>query len=240
MSDYQYIGDELTIFEHAVRWKAYFRSKISVHIVGDVLEVGAGIGATSAVLCDGRQESWTGLEPDEALANQAQQRYEKTQLPVRHRLIVGTIESLPQEPTYDTILYIDVLEHIEQHHQELANAAKLLKPGGKVIVLAPAHQYLFSEFDAQVGHFRRYSATSLAAAAPSSLQAVKVFYLDSVGMLASLANRLLLRSGEPTISQIRFWDSVLVPISRLLDPLLMRRLGKSVVGIWTRPSTSSL
>jgi hypothetical protein len=65
------------------------------------------------------------------------------------------------------------------------------------------------------------------------LRPVEAFYLDAVGMAASMANRLLLRASMPTQGQILFWDRVLVPASRVIDPLLARSVGKSVVAIWT-------
>jgi len=52
-------------------------------------------------------------------------------------------------------------------------------------------------------------------------------------MAASLANRLLLRASTPTDGQIKFWDRMLVPVSRVIDPVLARSFGKSVVAIWT-------
>ena len=52
-------------------------------------------------------------------------------------------------------------------------------------------------------------------------------------MAASLANRLLLRASMPTDGQIKFWDRILVPVSRVIDPVLARSVGKSVVAIWT-------
>ena len=106
--------------------------------------------------------------------------------------------SLPSEDRFDTILYVDVLEHIEDDRGELAGAAARLRTGGHVVVLAPAHQALYSPFDKAIGHFRRYSHRSLLAAAPSTLQPVAAYYLDAVGMAASLANRLLLRASMPS------------------------------------------
>jgi hypothetical protein len=104
-------------------------------------------------------------------------------------------------------------------------------------VLAPAHQWLFSRFDQSIGHYRRYSAAMLARVTPPPLQLATAFYMDSVGMLASLANRLLLREAYPTLGQIRFWDSTLVRLSRLLDPCAGFRLGKTVIGIFVAPGT---
>ena len=54
---YSYVGNELELFAEAVHWKRYFRSAIADRLVGDVLEVGAGIGETARHLLDGRQRS---------------------------------------------------------------------------------------------------------------------------------------------------------------------------------------
>jgi hypothetical protein len=101
-------------------------------------------------------------------------------------------------------------------------------------VLAPAHQWLFTAFDAAIGHRRRYTRATLAAAAPADLIPVVSRYLDSTGLLVSAANRLLLRSAKPTPSQIALWDSVFVRCSQLIDPLISHSIGKSVLGVWRR------
>ena len=89
-----------------------------------------------------------------------------------------------------------MLEHIEDDAAEVRRAAEALAPGGHLLALSPAQPWLFSPFDAEIGHFRRYTKKSFAALAPPGLTAVKLVYLDSVGMAASLANRLLLRSSR--------------------------------------------
>ena len=228
-----YIGNELEIFQHATNWKTYYGRAISPYLIGDVLEVGAGLGATSRFLCDGRQRTWTCLEPDPALLGQLNERLAANPLPSSVRALCGTVEALAAHERFDAILYIDVLEHIEDDVAELRRSAARLRPGGHIIVLSPAHQSLYSEFDKEIGHFRRYTKASLLAAAPPVLRTVEAFYLDSVGMAASLANRLLLRASMPTQGQIIFWDRVLVPVSRVIDPIFARRVGKSVVAIWT-------
>ncbi|HLJ06446.1 MAG TPA: hypothetical protein VKT26_09245 [Acetobacteraceae bacterium] len=75
----------------------------------------------------------------------------------------------------------------------------------------------------------------LKALTPVDHRLSRLFMLDSVGFLASLANRLILRSAMPTMTQITTWDPATVPLSRLLDPLLGYRFGKSVVAIWQAP-----
>lgn len=226
-SPFQYEGSELDLFEKARNWKAYWREHIRGFVRGNVLEVGAGIGANTLTLADLDYQSWTCLEPDAALAA-------RVTLPPggRHQAAVGTIDDLPADARFDSILYIDVLEHIEDDRAEMARAAARLNPGGTIIVLAPAHPFLFTPFDAAIGHFRRYTRASLAAAAPRDLRIEKLKYLDSAGVLAVAANLLLLKSSTPTARQILIWDRFLVPLSRMMDPLLVGRVGKSVLAVW--------
>ena len=100
--------------------------------------------------------------------------------------------------------------------------------------LAPAHQWLFTPFDQAIGHFRRYNKKMIRAITPASLRCVTLRYLDSVGMLASLGNRFLLRRSMPTSRQLALWDRVMVPLSRGLDQLLRYTVGKSILAVWEK------
>jgi len=139
-----------------------------------------------------------------------------------------------QEATYSTILYLDVLEHVSDDRGQLSAAAALLSSARYLIVLVPAHQFLYSAFDQAIGHYRRYSPTSLAGLEPPHCRLVLMRSLDSVGLLASLANAFLLRQSPPTSGQIHSWDRLLVPLSRYVDPVLGYRVGKSILAIWQR------
>lgn len=232
MSNGTYVGTELELFARAHGWKSYYGSMIARYIHGDVLEVGAGIGGTTTVLFTPKVRSWLCLEPDAALATQLESATERLGGETSPSVRVGYLEDLPANMLFDCILYIDVLEHIRDDREQLAHAAEHLRPGGRIVVLSPAHEFLFSEFDRQIGHFRRYNRRSLAAAKPPGVAEESWFYLDSVGTILSLANRLLLRSDQPTVGQIRLWDRCVIPISRLIDPLLGHRVGKSIVMVW--------
>ena len=232
--EFSYVGGELELFAHAANWKRYWSGKFAKYLQGDVLEAGAGIGVNTVLLRTQTQGRWTCLEPDAKLVVELKSTLARHHFETFCRIITGTIADIPAGDQFDTIIYVDVLEHIPDDRVELERAAAHLKTGGKVIVLSPAHQWLFSEFDKSIGHCRRYSRRTLLAATPPGLRPVKCFYLDSCGLFASLANRLLLRQSLPTLEQILFWDRAIVPISRLLDPLLFFRVGKSVVGVWQR------
>jgi len=230
-----YKGSELELFAGAANWKKYLKTELSPYLGETVLEVGAGLGGTTAFLCGEPARRWVCLEPDTGLAAELVSRIAGKTLPATCEALNGTIADLGPGDRFDTILYVDVLEHISDDAAELRRAAQRLRPGGRLIVLSPAHQKLFSEFDREIGHFRRYSRNSLAALKPEGLETRRLDYLDSAGLLASSANRLLLRRALPTPEQIALWDRLLVPASRLLDPLLRYRLGKSVLAVWARP-----
>jgi 2-polyprenyl-3-methyl-5-hydroxy-6-metoxy-1,4-benzoquinol methylase len=226
-----YVGSELETFRAAVNWKAYLGSLMTPYVRGAVLEVGAGIGSTTEVLFTASVTTWICLEPDPELAGAIDTKIKEGVLPDWVRVQVGTIQGL-EEAAFDTILYVDVLEHIEDDRGELERAAARLRPGGHLLVLAPSHQWLFSPFDSAIGHFRRYTKRGLRELSPPGLRLVRLRYLDSVGLLASAANRFLLRSSSPSLGQIRFWDRFLVRGSRTIDPLLAYSVGKSVLGVW--------
>jgi hypothetical protein len=199
--------------------------------------VGAGLGANTAVMktSAGPVRSWVALEPDPELAGRL--KVALSAAPVTAECIprIGTTHNFDAAPQFDSLLYIDVLEHIEQDREELERAATLLRPGGYIVVLAPAHQWLHTPFDEVIGHFRRYNKASLKACSPALCQLVVLHYLDSIGMLALMGNRLFLQRSQPSLRQILFWDRGLVPFSKLVDRLVFHSLGKSILAIWRKP-----
>ncbi|MFZ0678151.1 class I SAM-dependent methyltransferase [Candidatus Binatus sp.] len=232
MSDFAYVGSELNLFAGATTWKSYVHFHLRPYLSGDILEVGAGIGASTATFNDGTQRRWVCLEPDRDLADRI-----KSDLPAQLtncEVVVGTLSDLGPGDQFDSILYMDVLEHIEADAAELARAASHLRPNGFLAILSPAFPWLFTPFDAAIGHYRRYTKNSLRSIAPKGLREVKCIYLDSAGLLASLGNKLFLRSPIPSKAQIQFWDRAMVPISRYADRALNHAIGKSILGVWQK------
>lgn len=234
MSEYQYVGSELEVFARAQRWKRYLAAQMERFVFGDVLEVGAGIGAITQSLAHLPRRTWTCLEPDAALVQRLKASVQALPQLAGISVRIGTLRDLPPDKNYDCILYVDVLEHIEDDHAEFAAATQLLRSGGHLILLCPAHQWLYTPFDQAIGHYRRYDRRGFKSLRAPSATMVRLRYLDSVGLAASVANRLVLRSASPTEAQVLFWDRALVRTSVVLDPLLGYRIGKSILGIWRR------
>jgi SAM-dependent methyltransferase len=233
-SETHYVGGELDLFFLATNWKRYIKAEIGKYLVGHVLEVGAGIGGTTAALHDGTAQRWVCLEPDFANANRLQALIAARGCQATTSVIVGCLRALAGRPSFDCVLYVDVLEHIDDDRLQVAEAAKLVRPGGHIVVLSPAHQWLFSEFDRTIGHLRRYNKQHLRSLMPAGWVEAKTVYLDSVGVLLSLGNVLALRQSIPSRLQISLWDRLCVPLSRIVDRILFGTFGKSVLGVWCK------
>ena len=234
MNDFTYSGSELELFANAHKWKRYWAKQVRPYLGQRVFDVGAGLGENFKLLWQ-PDASWICIDPDEALAAKIHKTASEMPEPRKCNILHGQLATLSSDEMADTILYIDVLEHIKDDRAELEQAFMHLKAGGYLVVLAPAYQWLFSPFDEAVGHFRRYNAKTLRSIAPNGLTLKKLHYLDSAGLFASAANKLILKSSTPTHSQIAFWDRALIPLSRLLDKLIAHRAGKSILAVWQKP-----
>ena len=231
-----YPGTELEMFSKAVNWKKYLSSFIKPHIRGKVLEAGAGLGFTTGWLKHGHEQEWVLLEPDPGMAALLTQKVNRDPAWTHCSVLNGTIGDIAPGRFFDTIIYIDVLEHIQDDKEEIRMAANRLNAGGKLIILSPAYQFLFSPFDKAIGHFRRYSRKRLTSVAGAFLEIESIRYLDTAGLLSSLGNKLILKQQYPTQRQVAFWDKFFVPVSRILDKFFFYSFGKSILGIWIRTS----
>jgi SAM-dependent methyltransferase len=230
--DYQ--GSELELFEKAANWKRYWSSKVRPYIAGNVIEVGAGLGTSTEYLCERLEARWICLDPDTRFASHLANRISAGELPACCQARCGVLADLDPNDRVDTILYIDVLEHIDGDEAEMHLAATFLNPGGRIIVLAPAFNWLYSPFDKAIGHVRRYSKMDANRLTAPNLTLERTFYLDSIGIFASLMNRLILRAAGPTAKQIKLWDSAMVPISVHVDKLFGYCFGKTIIMVWRK------
>lgn len=232
-----YIGGELDLFSLATNWKRYVNAAIRKYLIGDVLEVGAGIGSTTAAMHDSTAHRWICLEPDLCNAKRLKKNTIEQLGFKKTHVIAGSLDALAKRPIFDCILYMDVLEHIHHDRDQILAAAQLVRGGGHIVVLSPAHQWLFSEFDKSIGHLRRYNKKLLRSLMPSGWIQVKMAYFDSVGALLSLGNAVGLQQAMPSPWQIAIWDRFCIPISRIMDSVLREKCGRSVLAVWRKPDT---
>src|SRR5215470_4171807 len=109
----EYIGSELALFAEATNWRTYWQRQVSDFLGRRVLEVGAGIGSVTRSLCGPDVTRWVALEPDPEMAARLGQEVRDGRLPATCEVRCATTDDLAADERFDTALYIDVLEHIE-------------------------------------------------------------------------------------------------------------------------------
>ena len=229
-----YESSDLEVFAKATNWKTYWSDKLRPYVRGQVIEVGAGLGVSTKYMCAQEYPSWLCLDPDPSHVAHITQQIASGELPGFCEARGGVLSDIRANVLVDTILYIDVLEHIEEDEEEISLAASHLQSGGHVVVLSPAFAFLYSPFDKAVGHYRRYEKSDIGRLTANNLILADVFFLDSIGFLASLANRMFLKSTMPTSGQIALWDRAMVPVSKFADILFKSMFGRSIVMIWRK------
>jgi hypothetical protein len=222
----RYRGEELELFRLASNWKGYWSSKIPLHEGGCGLEVGAGIGGNIHFLLP-KTGSLMVCEPDVQFCTNHLQIIANNDK--RISLKVGTLQEIDVEVKFDQIYYVDVLEHIKEDKLELVAASNHLNSGGSLFILVPAHNFLYSNFDKQVGHFRRYNRNAFRQCTPANLRIAELYYLDSIGFFLSLTNKISASKISISSKKLLFWDKILIPISIKIDWILRYRFGKSIL-----------
>ncbi len=128
---------------------------------GDVLEVGAGIGTFTTRLA-GCAAQVTALEPNRYCFNRLQSATAHLSNVTRHELTVEAFHLGPARGrTFDTIVCMNVLEHIENDAAVVREFRSLVSPGGRVVLLVPAMPLAFGEIDRRLGHYRRYTRNGI-------------------------------------------------------------------------------
>jgi len=225
---FEYSGEELKVMSIAHNYRQYWMSKLpSLPSDSHVLEVGAGIGSNVAQLLE-KFNRVSLIEPDTGQEAVLREKFKDYITTNRVDIYSGYQEILSSD-NFDLILYIDVLEHIENDLSELRLASSKLRPNGRLFLVVPAFQALFSNYDRKLSHYRRYSKEKLRSVTPRNFQVESIFFLDSVGLLGVVLNRILFNTNL-NLFAVRVWDTILIPISIILDRFIFKhRFGKSLV-----------
>lgn len=204
--------------ENAPRYNEWLLSRALPHAGAHVLEIGAGIG-TFTLLLAARGIRVSALEPDEALVNILEQRTRSLRGVDVFRC---DIEGFPPERLYaavDSIICFNVLEHIPDDTAALTTMARCLKKGGQLMLLAPAHGFLFGETDRAVHHQRRYSSCGLSGLLTDvGLEVVQLQYVNPVGAAGWFVSSCLLRRRTLPSNSLKIYER-LMPALRHVDRL---------------------
>lgn len=201
-----------------------------------ILEIGCGVGGIAKLL--GERERYVGVEIEAELAEYASERFaSQPECSFVHAdvatLPADTVAALQAEQ-FDTIVSINVLEHIEDDRSALQHMASLLEPGGRLALLVPAHAWLYGKYDQLDGHFRRYSKASLGAALMGSgFEPTSMRYFNSAGALGWWLQYKLLRREVHGQGSFGAMNAIL-PLLRRAEALIPPPFGLSVVALCRR------
>jgi SAM-dependent methyltransferase len=226
------LASVLESLDSARNYVAWINQLAEPHLGDEVLEIGAGHGTMTAMLT-GRPRLVVS-DPSSRCVRILEERY--GQIPGVEVLEADVSLAAGTGP-YESILMVNVLEHIEDESSALKQLAGALKPGGRLVLWVPAFQALYSDFDQRIGHYRRYRLKDLRRLlADVDLEVSELRYVNAVGALGwFLVARLLGRS--PTVDgQLKIFDRGLVPILRRVEAVVRVPVGQSVFCVGRRPS----
>jgi SAM-dependent methyltransferase len=229
-----YAGRDLESMSLARNYHRWILDLFAPHLGRRVVEVGAGTGSFSELLLARTPESLTLVEPSEKMHRLLVERVGALETSARVRIhndtFAGVARRLTEEERPDSVIYVNVLEHVEKDEAELQLVARSLAPGGRLFLFVPALQWLYGSFDRQVGHRRRYTRGGLAAKCErAGFRVVKSAYFDAAGVLPWWVKYRVLRSEKMEPAAVEFYDRVCVPVVRRIEALVPPPLGKNVL-----------
>ena len=226
----KYLNEVLEFFDISDNYRSYQIELFENYVGKEILEVGAGRGKIIEILAQNSEKQFTLLELDKNFFDILNNKFNSKNIKVLEERTQNI-----KENKFDTIFYLDVIEHIEDDRFELDTAYNLLKKNGHLIIIVPAFQILFSKFDQRVGHFRRYRKEFFKRySEEKNLKIKKLVYFDFLGFFIILFSKLLnLSNSKKTTLGIKIWN-FLIPLSRLIDKITFHSIGKSIVCIYEK------
>ena len=225
----QYPGKELEIFDNATIWRKYVHSLTKKYFKDNFLEVGAGIGSfttnyftnfKSVTLCDLDNENIKIL---------------KAKFDQNKNITVVDKRINELEGKFDTIIYLNVLEHIKKDIDEINSAIAKLNPEGHLIILVPAHQKLYTKFDKAIGHYRRYNLNFFKENKFSNVEMKELIFLDFFGYILYFFNKIFFKEEVyPSKLKIFIWDKIFTPITIFLDYIIRYKFGKNIMCVYKK------
>ncbi len=205
----------------------------SSRLTGRILEIGSGIGNISEqYLNEGRKLMLSDIRDN--YCQYLEQKFEQapTYAGVRELDLVHPdfeAEYADLLESFDGVFALNVVEHIADDYLAIANAKKLLRKGGRLVILVPAYQALFNEFDRSLEHYRRYTEGGLKKIfEKNNFQIVHSQYFNFVAIAGWWFSGNILKKKTIPSGQMRIYN-MLVPIFKVVDKIVLNRVGISVI-----------
>lgn len=219
----------LEAISQAAAFNEWMYDTIAPFCSGKIIELGSGIGNISTFFIRDKKD----IVLSDLRDNYRQYLMDKFRLPEPNVRSVDMVhdnfekEYVDLLGQFDTVFALNVVEHIEDHHLAMRNAAKLLKKNGNLIILVPAYQWLYNAFDRELGHYRRFTKKTLSLFIPNNVELVKMRYFNFAGIPGWFVSGSILKKKEISPNAMRLFNRAL-PIVKLTDLILFKKVGLSV------------
>jgi methyltransferase family protein len=221
-----YPGKELEAMSFAVNYHRWIIDEFEPYLGKTVAEVGAGIGSVSKLLLGKRIERLFAFEPSHNMYPLLEKELRQEE---RARAVNDFFSPRYTQEGFDSVVYINVLEHIQEDRTELTNALEALQSMGHLLLFVPALTWLYSDVDKQMGHFRRYTKKALSGLVEDvGFTLVQARYFDLAGIIPWYVNFVLLRNSFGSGS-VSLYDTLAVPPMRLIESVVPPPIGKNVL-----------
>jgi SAM-dependent methyltransferase len=222
---------DLEIMNNAKNYHRWFYSQFSKYLGQRIVEIGAGIGNEAEMLLD--RNLVVSVDTSENCVEYMKRRFagHSNILPlngdVTSKEILGLRKYHP-----DTIICVNVLEHVKDDNLALSHMFELLGQNGKLILGVPAFQFLFGSIDRVVGHHRRYNKNELKEKlADARFKVLDIFYMNSISLFGWFLNNRILKLNAESLTQVKFFDTFVVPWLSVVERAFRPPFGLSIVAI---------
>jgi len=222
----KYPGQELENFDNASVWNKYIYSLLKKYLRNNMLEVGAGIGSFTKNYEKKFSEIMITEADQENLSRLKNKFSNNNNISISNSLVKDINKK------FDSIIYLNVLEHIENDIDEINSALDKINSNGYLVLLVPAHSKLYGKFDKAIGHYRRYEINFFTKVKFNNSKLIDLCYLDCFGYFLYRANQMIFKKETyPSKIKIFIWDKLFVPLTVLFDFAFRYKFGKNIMCI---------
>lgn len=230
--------DTLNAMESAPNYHNWIFNEFSPYIGRSILEVGAGTGTITKKLFDFEPEFLTSIEPSEYVYQhlkseifefQKQEKNKQVKFNAINSFLSNAIDKL-NDKSIDTIIYINVLEHVEHDELELNLMNSCMERGGKILIFVPALQWLYGTHDKNCGHYRRYYKKELKVKVENAgFKIIKLKYFDFLGVIPWWILFKVLKVKYLKTEQSKVYDRLIIPLESILERKAAPLFGKNLI-----------
>jgi hypothetical protein len=228
-NDPLYVGRDLEAMFFAQNYHRWIIAEFKPFIGEIAGEVGGGSGNFSKLLLETNLISeLTILEPSADMYLQLEANLaSRPNLKILHAFLGD--QASKYRKYFQTLFYVNVLEHVKHEREELRLIHSCLQNHGHLCLFVPALSWLYSDFDRDIGHFRRYHKQSLGKTLEDSgFDLVKLKYMDFTGIFGWYLFYVLLGK-KMKAGEVRFYDKYLVPLTKAIERIITPPLGKNLL-----------